>query len=157
MIFLIVLKINFVILRRIGFYSKYMNTMNVSDYMTQKPVQIQENDTVGHALRLMDSDRFRHLPVVDKQGKIVGMVSDRDLRTFTGDASQDQLKADKMLMPLWKIMSRPVVEISQDEDLREAARRMLDSNVGVIAVVHSEKLLGVLSYTDVLRAFIDEQ
>jgi acetoin utilization protein AcuB len=125
--------------------------------MTAKPVQVQESDTLQHALRLMDFDRYRHLPVVSRAGQIVGMISDRDLRTYTGGLEIKDLDEATASTPVSRIMSRPVVEISQDEELREAARRMLDGNVGALAVVADEKLVGVISYTDVLKAYIDEE
>ena len=122
----------------------------VKDYMTENPARMFQTDSVQDALQILDVDRFRHLPIVDSNGNAVGMISDRDLLPYT----TRRLGQDEF--PVSKIMSAPIQSISRDEELVEAASRMLEYNVGALPVVHDEKLIGIISYVDVLRAFIDK-
>lgn len=122
----------------------------VKDYMTEDPARLFQGDTVQDALRLLDADRFRHLPIIDGDGNAVGMISDRDLLAYTA------LRVSAEGVPVSKIMRTPVQSISRDEELVEAARRLLEYGVGALTVVHDEKLIGIISYVDVLRAFIDQ-
>jgi CBS domain-containing protein len=105
----------------------------------------------------MHRARVRHLPVVNREGELVGVVTDRDLRHHLfsphvfkelGATSVDiLLKA----VPVSAIMSTDVVCVEADEDLGEAARMMLEDKVGSLPVVDHGRVVGILTETDMLR------
>jgi CBS domain-containing protein len=85
------------------------------------------------------------------------MVSDRDLRSYTAGAESVRvgLEGARGDVPVSRIMARAVEEISPDEEMRSAAQRMLDAGYGALVVIDGKNLTGIVSYVDVLRAYLD--
>ncbi len=130
--------------------------MQVQEYMTPNPVKIGEEENLLALIKKFDVERFRHLPVVDKEGRVIGMLSDRDLRS--AQLALTLLKidvAEEVKRVLVKdIMQTPVHSISPDASLKEAADLIIKHRIGALPVVDKEgKLIGILSYVDILRAF----
>ncbi|HET7874375.1 MAG TPA: CBS domain-containing protein [Methylomirabilota bacterium] len=125
--------------------------------MTRQVVTIGTSDSCQDAVGRMHRARVRHLPVVNRDGMLVGVVTDRDLRHHlfrprifreVGSTSVDIiLKA----VPVAEIMSTPVVTVTPDEDLADAARIMLEDKVGSLPVVEGGRVVGILTETDMLR------
>jgi acetoin utilization protein AcuB len=117
----------------------------VRDVMTRQVVTVDPDTPCDKARRLMEEKRIRHLPVV-AEGRLVGMVSDRDVRSAAaGGASA----------PASRIMTRDPVTVSSATRVEHAARRMLDGRFGSLPVVDGNALVGIVTYTDLLRAFVD--
>jgi CBS domain-containing protein len=105
----------------------------------------------------MHGARVRHLPVVDDDGALVGVVTDRDLRHHlfgprvlkeVGTIAVDiLLKA----VPVSEIMSTPVMSVPATAEVVEAARIMLEDKVGSLPVVEGGRVVGIVTETDVLR------
>lgn len=135
----------------------HRNTMIASDLMTTNPRTIRPTDKVSEALDALQSMDVRHLPVVDDQNNLVGMLSDRDLgslmRTFTDGAD-----AERMVVPLSKrrvadFMSAAVVSVDTEADLGDVIDKLLEEHIGALPVVDGEgTVVGIISYVDVLRA-----
>ena len=131
--------------------------MRVSDLMSRQVVTIGPSDSCQEAVARMYRARVRHLPVVDQEGRLVGIVTDRDLRhhLFSPRVFQEvgTLSVDIVLkaVPVSEIMSIPVVSVDADEDLLEAARMMLEDKVGSLPVLQGGRLVGILTETDMLR------
>ncbi len=112
--------------------------MRVRDLMSRRVVTIGPSDSCQVAVARMHRARVRHLPVVNREGGLVGIVTDRDLRHHLfsprvfkelGSTSVEMLlKA----VPVAQIMSAPVASVTADEDLGEAARIMLEENLGSV-------------------------
>jgi len=131
--------------------------MRVSDYMSEDPVYVNTTATIGEAVLALIDSRARHLPVLDR-GAVVGVVSDRDLRgAFPGVG--ERLADLSVLMtrleePVTDLMSRDVVSMTPDRDLQDAVDALIENRIGAVPVVDpdSNKLVGILSYVDALRA-----
>jgi acetoin utilization protein AcuB len=132
------------------------------DLMTEDPITISLMAKVREAVRLLQTLDVRHLPVVDENGTLVGMLSDRDLRGLSfpqviGDeyagAIQTTLDA-----PIASIMSSDVVSVDVEADAAEIIDLMLDLKIGAVPVVDNDQtLVGIVSYIDVLREIpVDE-
>jgi acetoin utilization protein AcuB len=131
--------------------------MQVRDLMSRGVVTVGPSDSCQEAVARMHQARVRHLPVVNREGGLVGVVTDRDLRHHLfsprvfkelGATSLDiLLKA----VPVAEIMSTPVVSVDADEELGEAARAMLEDKVGSLPVVERGRVVGILTETDLLR------
>jgi len=126
------------------------------DLMTEDPVTISTYSTVREAARLLQTLDIRHLPVVDEEGALVGMLSDRDLRglaipqvagsDYAGDI---QLGLDARVATL---MNSDVLAVEAEDDVSEVVELMLDNKVGAVPVVDGDgALVGIVSYMDVLR------
>jgi acetoin utilization protein AcuB len=137
--------------------------MIARDLMTKDPMTLTEQATVADAAELMHERDIRHVPIVDREGALVGIVSDRDLGSLDlgrliGDAGVEGLRAH-LARPVVKVMTPEVVTVGPEDGLDELVDLMLESRVGAVPVVerHSRRVVGIVSYVDVLRAFRNAQ
>jgi CBS domain-containing protein len=137
--------------------------MIARDLMTKDPMTLTEQATVADAAELMRERDIRHVPIVDREGALVGIVSDRDLGSLDlgrliGDVGVEGLRAH-LATPVVKVMTPEVVTVGPEDDLDELVDLMLESRVGAVPVVeeHSRRVVGIVSYVDVLRAFRNGQ
>jgi acetoin utilization protein AcuB len=118
---------------------------------------ISPNDTIREGLKLLDLLEVRHLPVVEGE-QLLGMVSDRDLRHFrlpAAEESKNPWYAEHLLeKKVVDAMNPEVISVSAEDDIRDAVEVMVDRKIGALAVVDNHKLMGILSYIDVLRALV---
>jgi CBS domain-containing protein len=135
------------------------DTLRVSDVMTRAPVTIRPSATIGAAWKTMRARRLRHLPVLRSDGRLVGIVTDRDLRQVILDPDlQAQLgSAPRALniLTVGEVMTWGAITVRPDSDLREAARVMHAHKVGALPVIERGRLVGILAETDLVKAFID--
>jgi acetoin utilization protein AcuB len=133
--------------------------MLVRDRMTPNPTTITDEMSVKDALELVRGHRFRHLPVVDETGKLVGITTEKDLvyGSPSADVSLSVFEIDYLLsrMKVAQIMKRDVVTVSPDLPIEEAARVMVDHRIGCLPVVEEGELVGIISDTDIFRVFAE--
>lgn len=119
--------------------------MLISDLMTTALVTASPDDLVDATLYDMKLARIRHLPVVDARGRLVGIVSDRDVLLSLGTAQTRTVH-------LRDIMTRDVETISEQASAASGVAAMLRERIGSLPVVGEEgQLLGVVTETDFLR------
>jgi len=137
---------------------KLAAAVTVRDLMAQNPATIGRNETLDLAESIMHLGRIRHMPVVD-DGKVVGILSQRDLfRSALITALGFGRKTTNALIKTIKIkeiMTEQVITIAPEVTLREAARIMIDKKIGCLPVVENEKLVGLLTETDILRFVVE--
>ncbi len=126
----------------------------VVDRMSPRVVSMRPNDTVDSALRLMRRQRLRHLTVVEDH-QLVGIVSDRDLLTALFDDTLDFLGREAgtgigMRSRLADVMAREVETADVQETLAAVAERMMDLRISAVPVVAGQRLLGILTDTDLV-------
>ena len=131
--------------------------MRVSDLMSRNVVTVGASDSCRDAAAKMHGARVRHLPVVDEDGALVGIVTDRDLRhhLFGPRVMKEVglISVDILLkaVPVSEVMSTPVMSVPAKADVVEAARIMLEDKVGSLPVVEGGRVVGIVTETDVLR------
>ncbi len=134
--------------------------MLASEVMTEDPVWVSPETPAGEAIKKLIESRVHHLPVLEA-GVVVGMLSDRDLRagsTWLLDALSDPASLESSLSePTANLMSPQVLSVAPNSDLKDAIDLMIKHHVGAVPVVdtESDKLVGIISYVDVLRAMRD--
>lgn len=132
--------------------------MFVRDYMSVDPVTIGPEDAVGQALELMDAHSIRRLPVV-QNGKIVGLVTNSDLlKASPSPVTSLSIHEINYLYPMIKIkevMTKDIVTVSPDAVIEQAAVVMRENGVGTLVVAEEGKLLGLITESDLFKAFID--
>jgi acetoin utilization protein AcuB len=131
--------------------------MKVSDVMTADPITVTPSETMRQADGLMDENNFRQLPVVNGR-ELVGIITDRDIRSFlSGSLHSSPDDWDRaMNTKIESVMTTQPITVGPDDDLAEAVEVLLTEKVGAIPVVDDkEGLVGILSYVDVLRCFLD--
>jgi acetoin utilization protein AcuB len=113
---------------------------------------------VLEARALMQKERIRHLLVVDG-GRLEGIVTDRDIRLNMASpaTSLSVWELNHLLARLTvdKVMTRNVIAIDPARDAREAARLMIDHKIGALPVLDGEHLVGIVTETDLLQAFVE--
>ena len=119
--------------------------MLVRDRMTKNPMTIDPDDFLSQALRRMQTGGFRRLPVVSN-GKLVGIVTERDLRAHQGYLERTKVNGI--------MIGNPHV-IEADSTLENAAQIMLKRQIGGLPVLDHGRLVGVITASDVLHAFLD--
>jgi acetoin utilization protein AcuB len=131
--------------------------MKVRDLMTARPITADPQTPVLEARQVMLGKRIRHLLVTDGP-QLVGIVTDRDIRL--------NLPSPATSLSVWEInyllarltvasvMTKKVVTVSPGQDPRDAAALMLDHRIGALPVVDGGQLVGIITETDLLRAFV---
>jgi len=132
-----------------------MPYQTVGDVMTRKIVTVAEQDALENIEEGMNRLRFRHLPVVDRRGKLIGLLSHRDLlhasSSCLSDKEAEQNAVIKQL-PVGRIMQHEVLTVQPEDPLVEAGKLMWASKIGCLPVVDAEgTLLGILTEADFIR------
>ena len=125
--------------------------MRIRDVMSRDVVTVDVQDGIGHAVRLMDSNQVRHLPVL-RDGFLVGVVSDRDLLRASGWTKDGRSAPGSHPTQLGEIMSSPVVHAHVDEDVTSIAVAMVGRGIGFLPVLNDGRIEGVVSELDVVSA-----
>lgn len=138
-----------------------MNRLRVRDLMTTGVFALLPEDPLRDLHRLIHGWRVRHAPVVDEGGRVVGVVSQRDLLAKTAvdraESGVEEVEADLALVRVKEVMSTHVETARPDEDVAVAARRLFDGKVGCLVVVdHDLRLRGILTESDFVRWFAEE-
>ncbi len=133
--------------------------MLVQDRMTKNPITISPDTAVPDALRLMREHKVRRLPVVDRHGILVGIVSDKDL-LYASPSPATTLavwEIPELLGKLRvdKVMTRGVITVEEDTSLEEAARIMADNKIGGLPVMRAGSLVGIITETDLFKMLLE--
>ena len=130
--------------------------MNVRELMTGAPITVGPETPVFEARQTMVKERIRHL-LVTEGSRLVGIVTDRDIRLNLPSqaTSLSMLEVNYLLarLTVGKVMTRSVIIIGPDTNAADAARLMLEHKIGALPVLDGDHLIGILTETDVLRAF----
>jgi acetoin utilization protein AcuB len=134
--------------------------MLVRSVMSPRVAMIDRGATCQEALARMHGSRIRHLPVVDRDDRLVGIVTDRDLRhrLFTPGVFRQvgAVPVTALLggVPVSEVMSSPVVTVGPDDDLEKAATLMREDKVGSLPVTEAGRVVGIVTETDLLRHIV---
>ena len=131
-----------------------MADLTVNDVMTRDPIAVRALDNLDEAWALLDQHHIRHLPVVDKDNVLVGIVSHRDLLADQGSRypSRPGEGGPPDQPNVGEIMHELVAYTGPDDDIREAADLMYQGKFGCLPVVDGDhKLIGILTEADFVR------
>jgi len=133
--------------------------MKVKELMSTKLFTVGPEDLLDKVFFLFNFEAIRHLPVVEK-GKVVGVISDRDMKKIMGarkkivtdkiDGTQFTVHARRVAT----IMNRGITTIGPDEQAADAAAIMAKKKIGCLPVVKKNKLVGMITSTDIMRAYV---
>lgn len=132
--------------------------MLVRDRMTPNAITITPDVSVTDALRLMREKRIRRLPVLDRDGVLVGIVTDRDLLQASPSPATSLAiwEIHELLAKLTveKIMSRDVISVAEDTPIEEAARILADRRIGGLPVIREGGVVGMISESDLFNTLL---
>ena len=124
--------------------------MLVRDIMHRETVTVSPEASLEEAYRVMQEKRFRHLPVLE-EGRLVGVVTDRDLRLATSELVQRPFHPDAKVRSVMTEHPRTASPLDAVED---AARLMRELKIGCLPVIDGDQLLGIVTGIDLLDALL---
>jgi acetoin utilization protein AcuB len=130
----------------------------VRELMSKDPHTLHEDEALAQAVELVVVRKMRHIPILNSQGALVGIVTDRDVKRslpspFSIAASEeyDRIVNDTQLS---RLMTRDPVTIDADVEVEEAVQQILDLRVGGLPVLSQGKVVGVFTERDALRGLL---
>ena len=129
--------------------------MLVESRMTPHPIVVHLDTSFEDALQLLREKKIRRLPVIDKQGNLVGIVVEKDL-LYASPSPATSLSVFEVHYLLSKlqvkdVMTKRVITVGEDCPLEEAARIMVDHKIGSLPVLRDKKLVGIITETDIFK------
>jgi len=133
--------------------------MLVGERMSHPVITIHPKMPMQDALNLMRQEHVRRFPVVDKRGRLVGIVSEKDLLDASpSDATSLSIYEVNYLLSkitVKEIMSDAVITITEDTPIEEAARIMADNKIGGLPIIREDELVGIITETDLFKIFLE--
>lgn len=131
--------------------------MLVRSRMTPDVITVTPDTTLAEALSVARTHRIRHLPVLNG-GRLVGLVTDRDLRQAMPPVwadRQEELQLALRTRKVGEVMTTTIITTSPDLPVEEAGKLLYQNRIGCLPVLEEERLVGILTETDLLRAFVE--
>ena len=132
--------------------------MTIRELMSGGLITVRRGTPVLEARELMVKERIRHLLVTDTGGALVGIITDRDFRlnlpSQATSLSVWEINALLTKLTVGEVMTRSVITVGPDRPARDAARHMLDHKIGAVPVLDDGRLVGIITETDIVRAFL---
>lgn len=120
--------------------------MKVKNWMVTEVITASPEDTVEDAIQLMRRFSIRHIPVIENK-KLVGLVTESNLRAY--------LSSEKLQLPLKEVMILNPITVDPETSIDEAARIIYKYKIGGLPVITKGQLVGIITITDILEAFIE--
>src|SRR5262245_43435038 len=115
--------------------------MNAADIMTVNIQTLRPDEPLAAAMDLLAASESRHVPVVNDDGELLGILSDRDLRALLGRYDEDSEKeievslSERAQRPVREIMTRNVLAVKEQTDIEDVVGRLVEERVGALPVV----------------------
>lgn len=132
--------------------------MTVSKRMTPNPVTCTPDTPVFEASEIMKREGVQRLPVLDENGNLVGIVSEKNIINASpnGKLSMVEFAHQLSLLKVGDVMSREVITVYTDDPIEQAARKMCDQDVSILPVIdYNGKLVGVVTRSDLFKLLLE--
>ena len=136
--------------------AKKKTRFRVADIMSTVPITVSPSESIEQADELMVTNNIRQLPVV-KKNELIGIITDRDIRSFLSNSLASTDSRDRALnTPVQEVMTTEPISVAPDDELEEVVELLIDEKFGAVPVVdEAEGIMGIVSYVDVLRCFLN--
>jgi len=133
--------------------------MIAGERMTPRPITVKQDVPIDAALKVMRDAKVRRLPVLDNNGKLVGIVAEKDL-LYASPSPATSLSIHELHYLLSQIavkdvMTKNVITVEEDTPLEEVARIMADNKIGSTPVMRQGELVGIITETDVFKILLE--
>ncbi|OGO05408.1 MAG: hypothetical protein A2Y73_06300 [Chloroflexi bacterium RBG_13_56_8] len=133
--------------------------MLVRERMSPHPITITPDTNLHDALRIMQENKVRRLPVLDEKHKLVGIVLEKDL-LYASPSPATSLSVWELnylvsRITVGELMSRDVITVEEDCPLEEAARIMVDNDIAGLPVMRGDELVGMITESDLFKVFLE--
>lgn len=129
--------------------------MIVEEIMVKEVHSIQKDCTIKEAIELMDKYKIRHLPIVDNNENLVGIITERDLKGITIAQLQQEAKSEVLNLPVEEVMEKDPLTGHPLDFIEDIALLFYEKKIGCLPIVKKGKIVGIVTGTDLLRAFIE--
>jgi acetoin utilization protein AcuB len=132
-------------------------SIHLQQAMSKHPLTVRLKDDLQAAYIRMKREKFRHLPVIDDEGKLVGIISDRDFQRAmwpTEKSEPNIMKEDPTFRKDAKVaeyMSWPAITLAENTDLATAVNTMLKNKISAIVVTREDLMVGIITNEDLLK------
>ena len=130
----------------------------VEERMTRQVVTLTEDASLREAVALLQRHRIRHIPVVH-EARLVGIITDRDVKRATpsllSGISQEEYVRVLVQTHVSQVMTRNPFSVTPSTSLKDATKLLAERKFGALPVVEGDRLVGILTNTDLLRAFYE--
>jgi len=127
--------------------------------MSHHPITARQDIGIDEALKIMRDEKVRRLPVVNRRGLLVGIVSEKDLLLASPSPATSlsihELHYLLSRMKVAEVMTKEVITVTEYTSLEEAACIMVDNKIGGLPVMRDGKLVGIITETDLFKIFIE--
>lgn len=131
--------------------------MKVDEMMQYSVLTVAPTTSLALGWRLMEDHRIRHLPVISG-GRLVGLVTDRDIRSASPSTASLHTQAEIVIhmetTPVQSCMTQDVITVSPEADIVLATQKMLDGRFGCLLVLEHDRLVGIITEIDLLRGYL---
>ena len=132
--------------------------MQIADIMTRNPMTIRSDQTLREALKIMEQNEFHHLPVLSEARHLVGIITDRDCRLALRlpDVVHEYWKDNATVddLTVGDVMTVAPIVVEPDTLIVQAAQTLLMNYVSCLPVMLGETLVGIVTISDILIAFV---
>lgn len=128
--------------------------MLVESIMNKNVLTLPPTATIEEALHLLRENKIRHIPIVDEENRVIGIVSDRDVRDASPSSLLKGADRKELQNEIQTIMSHPVVTVHPLDFVEEIARIFYEKEFAAVPVVHNDELVGIVTEKHMLHTFI---
>ncbi|WNS74622.1 acetoin utilization AcuB family protein [Bacillus sp. DTU_2020_1000418_1_SI_GHA_SEK_038] len=130
--------------------------MIVEEIMRTEVVALSKDDSIAKAIKLMDEKKIRHLPIIDENQYLIGLVTDRDIRDATPSILFETEKFKELLQnPLKMIMKTDIITGHPLDFVEEVSGILYEHRIGCLPILKEDKLVGIVTETDLLRTLVE--
>jgi acetoin utilization protein AcuB len=128
--------------------------MILEQIMKQNVATLKRDNTITDAIRLMDSHKIRHIPIIDSGKQVVGLVTDRDIRDATPSIFRREEHSEDLQKPLENIMKKNVIIGHPLDFVEETAALFYEHHISCLPIVQDRRLVGIVTETDLLHTLV---
>lgn len=128
--------------------------MIIEEIMNRTVITLRPTDTIETALRTLNEKSIRHIPIVNEEYEVVGIISDRDVRDASPSILDASVSMDTLSLPIERIMKHPVMTCHPLNFVEEIATLFFEHKIGCLPVTQGGKLVGITSESAVLHTLV---
>lgn len=129
--------------------------MLVEQIMNVEVSTLTKENTIADAVELMSERRIRHIPIIDQEKQLVGLVTDRDIKDATPSVFSSDDNREIMKQPLGSIMTKEVITGHPLDFVEEVSSIFYDSKIGCLPILQDQKLVGIITQSDLLHTLVE--
>ncbi|MBU8879752.1 acetoin utilization AcuB family protein [Bacillus sp. FJAT-29790] len=129
--------------------------MIVEEIMKAEVTTLSKDDSIADAIKLMGAKKIRHLPIIDEGKRLVGLVTDRDIRDATPSIFETEDFKNGLQNPLKMLMKTEIITGHPLDFVEEVSAILYEHRIGCLPILKDEKLVGIVTETDLLRTLVE--